>query len=114
MHARPTLRAMSSSLPSSPCGAAAIGCGAGFSGDRWDAAVPVVRSLIAHGGPAVLMFETLAERTLALAQLQRRQNPAAGFEPTLERFIRPVLADACATALPSSATAPPTRVARPR
>ncbi|MGZ4243004.1 MAG: acyclic terpene utilization AtuA family protein, partial [Solirubrobacteraceae bacterium] len=41
-----------------------IGCGAGFSGDRWDAAVPVVRTLVALGGPAVLMFETLAERTL--------------------------------------------------
>ena len=73
-----------------------IGCGAGFSGDRWDAAVPVVRTLIARGGPSVLMFETLAERTLALAQLQRRQNPDAGFEPSLERFIAPVLADCVA------------------
>ncbi|MDD0838890.1 DUF1446 domain-containing protein [Curvibacter sp. HBC61] len=77
-----------------------IGCGAGFSGDRWDAAVPVVRTLIARGGPAVLMFETLAERTLALAQLQRRQNPQAGYEPTLARFIRPVLADCIAHGIP--------------
>jgi hypothetical protein len=74
-----------------------IGCGAGFSGDRWDAAVPVVRTLVALGGPAVLMFETLAERTLALAQLQRRQNPESGWEPSLERFIAPVLAQ-CVTA----------------
>lgn len=73
-----------------------IGCGAGFSGDRWDAAVPVVRDLIAHGGPAVLMYETLAERTLALAQLQRRQQPEAGYEPTLERFLLPVLGDCVA------------------
>ncbi|MES2936839.1 MAG: acyclic terpene utilization AtuA family protein [Pseudomonadota bacterium] len=70
-----------------------IGCGAGFSGDRWDAAVPVVRSLVAHGGPAALMFETLAERTLALAQLRRRQDPSAGFEPSLDMFLRGVLAD---------------------
>jgi hypothetical protein len=44
-----------------------IGCAAGFSGDRIDAAEPVVRTLIARGGPACLVFETLAERTLALA-----------------------------------------------
>lgn len=77
-----------------------IGCGAGFSGDRWDAAVPVVRTLAALGGPAVLMFETLAERTLALAQLQRRQNPDAGWEPSLERFLQPVLADCVRAGIP--------------
>jgi len=77
-----------------------IGCGAGFSGDRWDAAVPVVRTLMRAGGPAVLMFETLAERTLALAQLQRRRDPDAGWEPSLERFLRPVLADCVAAGIP--------------
>ena len=46
-----------------------VGCAAGFSGDRTDAAAPVVDALIAAGGPSVLIFETLAERTLALAQL---------------------------------------------
>jgi hypothetical protein len=77
-----------------------IGCGAGFSGDRWDAAGPVVRTLVEAGGPAVLMFETLAERTLALAQLQRRQNPQAGWEPSLERFVGPVLADCARAGIP--------------
>lgn len=77
-----------------------IGCGAGFSGDRWDAAVPVVETLAAAGGPAVLMYETLAERTLALAQLQRRQQPDAGWEPTLERFLEPVLARCVAAGVP--------------
>lgn len=77
-----------------------IGCGAGFSGDRWDAGVAVVRTLVAHGGPAVLMYETLAERTLALAQLQRRADAQAGYEPTLERFIAPVLADCVAAGIP--------------
>ena len=68
-----------------------IGCAAGFSGDRTDAALPVVRSLIDSGGPAVLIFETLAERTLALAQLARRQDPDAGYEPLLDELLRPVL-----------------------
>lgn len=77
-----------------------IGCGAGFSGDRWDAAGPVVRTLREAGGPAVLMFETLAERTLALAQLRRRQDPEAGWEPSLERFVAPVLRDCVAAGIP--------------
>ena len=69
-----------------------VGCAAGFSGDRTDAAGPVVDALIAAGGPAVLIFETLAERTLALAQLARRQDPDAGYEPLLDELLRPVLA----------------------
>lgn len=69
-----------------------IGCAAGFSGDRTDAAAPVVEALIASGGPAVLIFETLAERTLALAQLARRDNPDAGYEPLLDELLHPVLA----------------------
>ena len=77
-----------------------IGCGAGFSGDRWDAAVAVVETLARAGGPAVLMFETLAERTLALAQLQRRTNPDSGWEPSLERFVQPVLARCVAAGIP--------------
>ena len=69
-----------------------IGCAAGFSGDRTDAAGPVVDALIAAGGPAVLIFETLAERTLALAQLARREDPEQGYEPLLDDLLRPVLA----------------------
>ena len=69
-----------------------IGCAAGFSGDRTDAAGPVVDALLAAGGPAFLIFETLAERTLALAQLARRANPDAGYEPLLDDMLRPVLA----------------------
>lgn len=70
-----------------------IGCAAGFSGDRIDAAGPVVQELIRQRQPAVLIFETLAERTLALAQLARRSDPEAGFEPLMPEFLRPVLAD---------------------
>ena len=80
-----------------------IGCAAGFSGDRTDAAGPVVDTLIARlgamastappGAPrAFLIFETLAERTLALAQLRRRADPEAGYEPLLDPMLRPVLA----------------------
>src|ERR1051325_4141457 len=69
----------------------AIGAGAGFSGARWDAAGPVVDTLIERGRPAALIYETLAERTLALAQLARRNDRAAGYEPSLERFVGPVL-----------------------
>ncbi|MBM3532028.1 MAG: DUF1446 domain-containing protein [Alphaproteobacteria bacterium] len=68
-----------------------IGCGAGFSGDRTDASAPVVEALAASGCPSYLVFETLAERTLALAQLERRRDPSAGFTPYLADFLRPIL-----------------------
>ena len=68
-----------------------IGAGAGFSGDRSDAAGPVVDTLVRNGGPAALIFETLAERTLALAQLERRAHPERGFEPLLDDMLRPIL-----------------------
>ncbi len=71
----------------------AVGCGAGFSGDRVDAALPVVRTLVQRGGPAALIFEMLAERTLATAQLLRRADPSKGYEPLLDLELRPVLAD---------------------
>ena len=70
-----------------------VGCAAGFSGDRTDAARPVVDTLIRLGGPAVLIFETLAERTLALAQLARQRDSEAGYEPLLDDMLRPILAD---------------------
>ena len=73
-----------------------VGCAAGFSGDRTDAARPVVDSLIESRGPSVLIFETLAERTLALAQIARRTNPELGYEPLLDEMLRPVLADCMA------------------
>jgi len=68
-----------------------IGVGAGFAGDRTDAAGPVVDALATAQGPRFLMFETLAERTLALAQLDRRRDPKRGYSPALERFLAPVL-----------------------
>ena len=68
-----------------------VGNGAGFSGDRVDAAAPVVDTLIEAGGPCALFFETLGERTVALAQLEKRRDPTRGYEPMLERLLEPIL-----------------------
>jgi len=69
-----------------------IGCATGFSGDRTDGAQAVVDSLAARGG-GTLIFETLAERTLALAQLARNADPDSGYEPLLAELLAPVLAN---------------------
>ena len=73
-----------------------VGNCAGFSGDRVDAAGPVVDTLIALGGPCAIFFETLGERTVALAQLEKRRDPERGYEPMLERLLEPILVK-CAT-----------------
>ena len=64
-----------------------IGAGAGFSGDRIEPAV----ALAAHGNLDYLVFECLAERTIAHAVRERRQNPDAGFDPYLEERWEAVL-----------------------
>jgi hypothetical protein len=71
-----------------------IGAGAGFAGDRTDAAGPLVDALARCDGARFLMFETLAERTLALSQVERRRDSARGYNPALERFVGPIL-EAC-------------------
>ncbi len=68
-----------------------IGSGAGFSGDRVDAAIPVVAEIAKRGGGTII-FETIGERTLALGQLARSANPDAGFEPLLTQMLVPILA----------------------
>ena len=68
-----------------------IGAGAGFACDRTDAACPVASALATLPGARFLIFETLAERTLALSQLDRQRNATLGFNPALERFVGPVL-----------------------
>lgn len=73
-----------------------VGNCSGFSGDRVDAAGPVVDTLIEMGGPCALFFETLGERTVALAQLEKRRDPTRGYEPMLERLLEPILVR-CAT-----------------
>jgi len=70
-----------------------IGAGAGYSGDRIDAPVAVVRDLRSAGEHAAIIFETLGERTLAAAQLRRRQDPSLGYEPKLAPLLSPILKD---------------------
>ena len=68
-----------------------IASGAGFSGDRFDAAVPLVAHLSSCDGPRYLIFEVLAERTIALAQIAKSTDPDAGYSPYLDNYLRPVL-----------------------
>ncbi len=68
-----------------------IGCGAGYSGDRIEPAL----ELAEHGELDYLVFECLAERTIALAQLARSRDPAAGYDPLLLARMQAVL-PACA------------------
>lgn len=77
-----------------------VGNGAGFSGDRVDAPVPVVRALVRRGLPAAMFFECLAERTIALAQIEKRRDPDAGYEPMLERLLEPILTDCARAGIP--------------
>ncbi|WP_339775118.1 acyclic terpene utilization AtuA family protein [uncultured Thalassospira sp.] len=64
-----------------------IGTGAGFAGDRIEPAVELAQ----NGNLDYLVFECLAERTIALAQQARMANPHAGYDPLLERRMRAVL-----------------------
>jgi len=52
-----------------------IGAGAGFAGDRTDAAGPVVEALAQCDGPRFLILETLAERTSMDARKLARTRP---------------------------------------
>lgn len=64
-----------------------IGAGAGFAGDRIDPAI----ELTEKGDLHFLVFECLAERTIALAQLQRQQDPQLGYDPLLVERMGAVL-----------------------
>ncbi|SDQ97512.1 acyclic terpene utilization AtuA family protein [Flagellimonas zhangzhouensis] len=66
-----------------------IGSGAGYSGDRIDPAV----ELIKKGNLDYIVFECLAERTIALAQLQKMQNSTLGYDPLLEERMKACLPD---------------------
>jgi len=69
-----------------------IGSGAGFSGDRIDPAV----ALAEKGQLNCMVFECLAERTIALAVRAKRENPSAGYDPLLEERLSAVLPAAIA------------------
>ncbi|WP_345817239.1 acyclic terpene utilization AtuA family protein (plasmid) [Paraburkholderia sp. PREW-6R] len=64
-----------------------LGAGAGYSGDRIEPAV----ELAEHGALDYLVFECLAERTIAIAQQARRIDRGLGYDPLLETRMRAVL-----------------------
>lgn len=68
-----------------------IGSGAGFSGDRVDAAISVVDAISSFGQGGAVIFETLGERTLALSQIAKNANARSGYEPLLEVILAPIL-----------------------
>ncbi|TDQ15156.1 uncharacterized protein DUF1446 [Algoriphagus boseongensis] len=64
-----------------------IGCGAGFSGDRLEPAL----ILTEKGNLDYLVLECLAERTIALAQKRKQQDPSQGYDVLLERRMEGLL-----------------------
>ena len=64
-----------------------IGAGAGYSGDR----IPPAVELAEKGALHYLVFECLAERTIALAQLERSHDARLGFDKLLAARMRAVL-----------------------
>jgi hypothetical protein len=64
-----------------------IGCGAGFSGDRLEPALILTK----EGNLDYLVLECLAERTIALAQKRKLQDPDAGYDVLLERRVTGLL-----------------------
>ena len=64
-----------------------IGSGAGYAGDRIEPAV----ELAEKGELDYLVFECLAERTIAIGQKQKQQDPNKGYNELLEARMRAVL-----------------------
>ncbi|AWB07692.1 ABC transporter substrate-binding protein (plasmid) [Azospirillum humicireducens] len=64
-----------------------IGSGAGYSGDRIEPAV----ELAEKGEIQYLVFECLAERTIAIAQGAKLKDPSKGYDPLLADRMRAVL-----------------------
>lgn len=64
-----------------------IGAGASYAGDRVEPAAVLAE----HGKLDYLVFETLAERTIALANTQRMKDPSKGYNEMLEERFRATL-----------------------
>jgi hypothetical protein len=64
-----------------------IGAGAGYSGDRIEPAIELAEKGELH----YLIFECLAERTIAIAQQAKRRDPAQGYDPLLVERMEAVL-----------------------
>lgn len=64
-----------------------IGCGAGYAGDR----LPPALELMEKGAIDYIVFECLAERTIAIAQDEKRKDPKKGYNNLLEYRMKKVL-----------------------
>ena len=64
-----------------------IGAGASYAGDRIEPAT----ELVANGKLDYIVYETLAERTVALAQIERLKDPAGGYNELLDDRLYSVL-----------------------
>ncbi len=64
-----------------------IGTGAGFSSDRLEPALDLLRD----GRLQAMVFECVGERTLAFGHRDRRADPSKGYNPLLEHRMRAVL-----------------------
>ena len=64
-----------------------IGVGAGFSGDRLEPAEILLKNVDLD----YIIFECLAERTIALAQQSKFNNKNIGYDPLLKKRIRRIL-----------------------
>ena len=65
-----------------------IGSGAGYGGDRIEPAI----DLMERGNLDYIIFECLAERTIALAQLEKLSQPERGYNPLFEYRMEKILA----------------------
>lgn len=68
-----------------------IGCAAGFAGDRIDGSDTVISYLEGYDGPRYMIFELLAERTLAITKALQLEDPTKGYSPFLEAYLSPVI-----------------------
>ncbi len=64
-----------------------IGSGAGYGGDRIEPAVDLMK----RGNLDYIIFECLAERTIALAQLERLEHPEKGYNPLFSYRMERIL-----------------------
>ncbi|MGB9859901.1 MAG: acyclic terpene utilization AtuA family protein [Moorellaceae bacterium] len=64
-----------------------IGAGAGYGGDRFEPAV----ELVEKGDIDYLVYECMAERTIALYQQDKLRDPSLGYNPQIERRLAPVI-----------------------
>lgn len=64
-----------------------IGSGAGYAGDRIEPAV----ELMEKGGLDYIIFECLAERTIAIGQMDKLKDPSKGYNQLLDSRMRSIL-----------------------